>query len=295
MILIVGHDDMAGVGASLAAMLRHHGHEAVSVACNVPFGYRGTQVVTSVNDLADAADVIYVHSPCIDLRSSLYAPGKWLLPINLWKYVGRKPVVAHYHGTELRTHAELRLQHPKVKTVVSTPDLLQWAPEATWLPQPLDAALLDTILTPPSDRITVCQAPSDPDKKHTKILVEASVGAEWELLIARGTHGGVIKAMRAADVIFDHLHPDYYGVAAVEGGALGKVVVRSLGRVLREHVPNCPFVDTTAERLRDTLDDLAGKGRDHLTRLGNSIREWIIDMHWYTAYARLEELIGGQR
>jgi len=55
----------------------------------------------------------------------------------------KKPVVLHYHGTDIRGKAEERKRYYRKADfiIVSTPDLLETLPDATYIPNPVDTEL----------------------------------------------------------------------------------------------------------------------------------------------------------
>ena len=60
----------------------------------------------------------------------------------LWKYLG-KNIVMYYHGSDIRGKGvPFVTKCLASKIYVSTPDLLEYAPGATWLPQPIDLSAL---------------------------------------------------------------------------------------------------------------------------------------------------------
>mgnify|MGYP004008397109 FL=1 len=57
----------------------------------------------------------------------------------LWSGIMKKPVILHHHGSEIRNKKYPRLaNHFVVHKYVSTPDLLEFVPDAEWLPNPVD-------------------------------------------------------------------------------------------------------------------------------------------------------------
>ena len=75
-------------------------------------------------------DIIHVHAldEIVPLLKLLYP---------------KKPVVLHYHGTDIRGKAKERYRYYRKADfiIVSTPDLLETLPDATYIPNPVDTEL----------------------------------------------------------------------------------------------------------------------------------------------------------
>lgn len=74
-------------------------------------------------------DVVHVHAYDTLVR--------WV------KWLARKPIVLQYHGSDIRWRREEKRKYYKHadQIIVSTPDLLEDMPEATYLPNPVDTEL----------------------------------------------------------------------------------------------------------------------------------------------------------
>lgn len=152
---------------------------------------------------------------------------------------------------------------------VSTPDQLDYVPDATWLPVVIDLEKW-TIAEPETDEAgappLVVHAPSNPILKGT---------SEIESVLAPFIEGGLIRYERAsglqpdaaaelirrADILIDQVLLGLYGVLACEGLASGAVVLGHVGDRLRSRVPDeIPIIEATpddlAERLEEVLEDL---------------------------------------
>jgi glycosyltransferase involved in cell wall biosynthesis len=74
-------------------------------------------------------DIIHIHA-----YDTLARWSKWLT---------RKPVILQYHGTDIRGRKDEKRRYHRFadRIIVSTPDLLEEIPEATYLPNPVDTEL----------------------------------------------------------------------------------------------------------------------------------------------------------
>ncbi|MFN8079440.1 MAG: hypothetical protein U0Q19_07735 [Kineosporiaceae bacterium] len=144
---------------------------------------------------------------------------------------------------------------------VSTPDLLDDVPRATWLPVVLDLQRWACATVPlERDRPLVVHAPSNTRIKGTE-LIEPIVErlAEKGLIDYRRITGVANADMPAlfaqADVVLDQFVLGSYGVAACEGLAAGRVVIGHVADRVRERIgEELPIVEATADTLEDVLD-----------------------------------------
>lgn len=165
-----------------------------------------------------------------------------------------------------RDNATLRTYEGHV--LVSTPDLLDDVPEATWCPLVVD---LPRWAAEPSAfarrRPLVVHAPSNPRMKGSD-LIDPVV----ESLHRRGmveyrrleglTTDEMVRAYQGADVVLDQFRIGSYGATACEAMASGNVVVGHVSDEVRERVREgtgreLPVVEATADDLEEVLVALA--------------------------------------
>jgi glycosyltransferase involved in cell wall biosynthesis len=119
------------------------------------------------------------------------------------------------------------------KLLVSTPDLLEWVPEASLAKQSidLDAWAELPLRNRPGEPFVILHAPSDPVIKGTAYLQEAVSGlkaegypVELRVVVGR-PHHEIRQAIAEADVVVDQLLVGWYGGFAVEVMASSRPVV----------------------------------------------------------------------
>ena len=146
---------------------------------------------------------------------------------------------------------------------VSTPDLLDYVPNALWLPVVIDTAEW-TPQGPPLERPVpvVVHAPSNTILKGTREIESVLVPlADRGLITYRRIEGvppsQVGLLLEDADIVVDQLLLGLYGVLACEGLALGRVVVGHVGDSLRSRVPSAvPVVEATPLDLGQVIERL---------------------------------------
>lgn len=247
------------------------------------------------------ADVVHIHGGILWSQLIL----RWLrrrTPKAAW--------VLHYHGNELRLgygrhHASLA-----DVTLVSTPDLLRWRPQATFLPNPIDRAALLAEMGKgrregPSDgRLRVGHFPTSRALKGTAIIQEivATLPNVEFVLCERRPREEQLQLMASCDLVIDQVTPfGAYGLVAIEAMALGKPVVGSYDRA--SYPPGCPIVSVTPGTLLGELERLIGEGPAAFERLRRLGEQYVARFHSPTrigdelerAYARALELRAQRR
>lgn len=224
-----------------------------------------------------------------------------------------------FHGSDIRTphrHAELETDSPFIdgwypetdkleKTTarnhelvraaecpvfVSTPDLLDFLPDATWLPVVVDPEPWRRAATRPAlerERPVVVHAPSRRGLKGSEAIAPALRALDAEGLIRYREVTGVPAAEMPAlygdaDIVLDHFVMGGYGVAGCEAMAAGRVVLAHVADRHREVVRrtadmDLPVVEARVGDIgdvirriladRDTYRTLAGHGPEFVARL----------------------------
>jgi hypothetical protein len=153
---------------------------------------------------------------------------------------------------------------------VSTPDLLDFAPTATWLPQPIDLAYLSKFSALRQSRekacsrtIRIAHGPSSRDLKGT-IHVEEAIktlkrrGYPVELVLIEGqNYENALKLCASADIAIDQLLIGSYGQFSVEAMALGLPVICYIRDDLKQKYPlELPIISANPDTIIDVLADL---------------------------------------
>jgi glycosyltransferase involved in cell wall biosynthesis len=234
-----------------------------------------------------------------------------------------KRVVMHYHGCDLRNSKLVLERHPisacaecwpmacnanRVSTrgivrefadlvTVSTPDLLEFVPDALWLPQPVDIAWIEDAATQGKSHIParrskktvwVAHAPSSTQLKGTRFVVDAveklkAKGVDVELaLLTNMPREDVMATIRAADVVVDQLLFGSYGVMAIEAMTLGKPVICHLRPDVIQACADLPIIPASPEDIVDRLADLV-RARGQWPTLGAAGRAYARKVHDSTA------------
>jgi len=153
------------------------------------------------------------------------------LDIALFKLLG-KEIVIHYHGSDARGK-QLPWYNGLADIIyVSTPDLLKYVPNATWLPNvAIDWELPWKEREAYSEhKFRILHCPTNPEIKGTKYIEEAitelkeKYDFEYETITGQ-PHEEILLEMAKCDLYIDQLRIGYYGVSAMECAAMGVPVV----------------------------------------------------------------------
>jgi len=152
-----------------------------------------------------------------------------------------------------------------VPVFVSTPDLLQWIPDALWAPVVVDPAAWssDQARREETGPLVVAHAPSDRWLKGTEFIEPMLHGLAADGVIDYRPISGIAHRdmpafYSAADVVLDQFGIGSYGVGAVEAMAAGKLVMGHVDDFTREQVSQrtglaVPIHEATPDSLEPAL------------------------------------------
>lgn len=223
------------------------------------------------------ADVVHIHGGILWSQLVL----RWLhrrTPSAAW--------ILHYHGNELRQGYGRYHRSLADLTLVSTPDLLKWRPEAIFLPNPVsrEALLAEMGESPPrpkgSAKIRVGHFPTSRALKGTALIVEAIARLpDVEFVLCEGRpRPEQLGLMTSCDIVIDQVTLfGAYGLVAIEAMALGKPVIGSYDRA--SYPADCPIVAVTPQTLVGELERLISEGRPEFERLGALGEHYVASFH----------------
>jgi glycosyltransferase involved in cell wall biosynthesis len=287
---------------SMASAQRQLGHQVLAVLYRGPQGpvegavdldqlLAGPPLVRKLRrgqilaHLAAHYDVFHFHYLSAFLRS--YAD------VRLLKALG-KTVIFHLHGCDIRDPVRVRatgaisacaecpaqcltpakVALPKVlaryvdRVIVSTPDLLDFVPDADYIPNPVDASAWKVAPAADADQQgqstgwVVAHAPSNRAIKGTKHLEAAVAALQAEglpvrLKLLEGlSQDELRRECSKADLVVDQVLVGWYGVFTLEMLAMGKPVVVYLRPDLLQIERDLPVATANPTTLHDVLRDL---------------------------------------
>ena len=103
-----------------------YGVRSKFIRCCMPI-YSGYRVLKMLKHIKNY-DILHFHA---------FGGITFYMDFPLWKMLGKK-IILHYHGTELRRfEKESPFAHLADRKYCSTPDLIQYGKNITWIPTPL--------------------------------------------------------------------------------------------------------------------------------------------------------------
>ncbi len=147
-----------------------------------------------------------------------------------------------------------------------------------------------------NDKLIIAHAPTAPEFKGTKFIVEAieSLKTNYNIefkLITGLSNDQAIEEYKKADIIVDQLHMGTYGVFAVEAMALRKPVVCWISDYMRELLPkDLPIIIANPDTIKSVLKNLFDN-RDQLSLIGKKSREFVEKYHDSNIVAKNHETI----
>ncbi len=210
-------------------------------------------------------DVWHYHYPYGSLKRSLE------------KRNTDKIYLKHYHGNDLRGRQE------KDFCLVSTPDLLKYAPNGRWLPTPID---LNEIWATSEELAFSNKNEMQEDKiikvahypyyknyssldSYSDALSSLQKEKKCEIInILNQSHLQALRSMASSDVIIGKILPDvgWFGKFELEGMALGKPVIAYISDEMYEKYKP-PIYRTTKDTFKRDLETLL---EDRIEREGLS-------------------------
>lgn len=190
-------------------------------------------------------------------------------------------------GTAQRRALLAELQVPKF---VSTPDLLRYLPEASWLP-----TLTDTtrwLQLPPSNlgahKLRVLHVPSSSALKGTAHIRPAMQRLQEEGIIEYTELRGIPyeempTRVSGADLVIDQVSMGLYGVASVEAMLGGRLVVAQAGEFIRSKIReltgwDLPIIEANPDNLEQVVRDVANNPQTYADRISTG-REFALAVH----------------
>jgi hypothetical protein len=208
----------------------------------------------------------------------------WGLDILLWKLLGKK-VAIHYHGSEARNKGLRFFQRFADAWFVATPDLLEYIPNAIWLPNPIfveDYKQHYTIGT------IIAHSPTNRELKGTRYLIEAvgNIIQQTRLvklhLIEGVSHEQALESMRKATVVVDQLIIGWYGTVTLECMAMHVPVMCYIRDDLKKFIIDSGFAPiwyTSKETIRQDLTDVLFASMDSISDQTEEGYEYVKTVH----------------
>lgn len=204
----------------------------------------------------------------------------------MWSGIMKKPVILHHHGSEIRNKKYPKFaNHLVVHRYVSTPELLDFVPNAEWLPNPVNLDNLKYSETNVTGPLKILHASTNRDVKNTKAVESAitklkSDGLDIQFtLLENVQHVELMEQISKHDLIIDWMNPEFgiYGVFSIESMALGRTVICTLRDSLYEGY-ELPIINSSPESLEVSIKEVYDN-REILVEKGHLGSEFVNRNH----------------
>jgi hypothetical protein len=228
-------------------------------------------------DLIKECDILHYHGQAVS---------QGYRDLVMWSGVMGKPVILHHHGSEIRNKDYPKFANHLVKyRYVSTPDLLEFVPDAEWLPNPVDLTNLKYSKSDSSGPLKILHAPTNREVKNTKAVVDAisqvkDEGLDIQFTLIEDTkHSELISQISKHDLVIDWVNPEYgiYGVFSIESMALGRPVICSLTDSLYSNY-DVPIISIRPTILASKITELCNN-RNILIEKGKVSHDFVQSHH----------------
>jgi len=201
--------------------------------------------------LNEQFDVIHLHAGGI-------FPMDLDIPV-LFKRFGK--VIVHWHGSKLRNYGKSFGSRFADAEIVSTPDLLEYAPDAFWIPNCITWHGFKKIERN-DGKVVIGHAPTNRFYKGTEYFIETMKCIEKEyptvecLLIENTLHDETLKLLQNCDIIvdsigfYDRKQVGWYGVLTNE--------------VQQMEIPCCTWIKSSIQSYLSDNSGITNVTRDNL-------------------------------
>lgn len=243
-ILMITDNDPAGMGIAFTnAINRYTEHTCRLITTAEKYGFAYEKDIHvpdiaeddfgEVEQLLKDADIVHFHV----LRDE----NSHLGPLVIRDYINGKKILHHHHGHPdyIINAAAFNEKYRRLnrKVIVSTPDLLKIAENATWIPNLVP--IFDVQFLPrfdnslPRDIVRICQSPTRKYHKHTQEFKVVMNNLQQKypfvvsLIIEKLPYFECLQLKRSCHVVFDHMR-GWFGISSLESLSQGKPVIAGL-------------------------------------------------------------------
>ena len=228
-------------------------------------------------DLVKECDILHYHGQAVS---------EGYRDLVMWSGIMSKPVILHHHGSEIRNKKYPKFAGTLVKhRYVSTPDLLEFVPDAEWLPNPVNLDNLEYSEPDTTGPLKILHAPTNRQVKNTGAVLDAISqleldGQDIQFNLVEGIqHSELTSLISKNDLILDWLNPEFgiYGVFSIEAMASGRTVICTLTDSLYKDY-DIPIINSSPDELASKIREIC-QNREILLGKGKSGHQFVQQHH----------------
>lgn len=205
------------------------------------------------------------------------------LDIWLLKFIFKKRILIHYHGSDLRLGREKIITYAD-RVFVSTLDLLKFLPSAEYIPNPIYISNIKVENEKYSlhSPIRILHTPTDSSIKGTIYINNAveklkTDGYDIEYMLSVDkNHDDNLKLIQRCDIYIDQILLGVYGVSSIESMFFGKP---TLCYINQKYPGNLPIVNVNSNNLYNELKTLIDSLTTNLEQISESSKKYAIEHH----------------
>jgi glycosyltransferase involved in cell wall biosynthesis len=253
---IMGHEVL------LFDITENYTSENTDISLNLPLKYSKKDILNRFHIISknllriiqkEKFDIFHLHDAGI-------FPHDTDIPL-FFKHFGK--VVVHWHGSKLRNNGRTFGSKFADAEIVSTPDLLEYAPDAIWIPNCIPWHGLSKI-NRNDDRVIIGHAPTDRFYKGTKYFLETMDKLKKKypnvdcLLIENKPHKEAMQLLQTCDIVvdsvgfYDKRQVGWYGVLTNEAQQMG--------------IPCCTWIKSGLEPFLEEPNGIVNVTKDNVAQ-----------------------------
>jgi len=264
----------------------------------IQYPKKGTIMTSSLTsrefiDIVRNSDVIHFNDLLNDVVfpfKSKFRDGKNVELTSLFDNSQR--VLVHHNGSLYRNNS-LRLNafatRHNVSMTVSTPDLLQYGKDLTWLPAPIDLTNPRYSFKPIAfdGECYISHSPTKRIIKGTDIFL--SVCRQYfpeevfPVLIEHTPHDESMRIRSTCQVHYDQFSIGAYGLSAVEGLAIGQIVIVGISDYVKKLIGKHEFINLSGDEQSfiDSIEKAMSMMTNEERRYNRAMagRKWVERVH----------------
>jgi hypothetical protein len=244
-------------------------------------------------DIVRNSDIIHFSDLLNDVVcpfKSKFKDGKNIELCNLFDNSQR--VLIHHNGSIYRKNNQrinMFSNRHSITSTVSTPDLLQYGNNLTWLPAPIDLTNKLYSFRPIAfdKKCYISHSPTKRGIKGTDLFLQVCEkyfpNKVYPVLIEQQPHRASMNIRKNCQVHYDQFSLGAYGLSAVEGLSIGQLVIVGISDYVKKYIGKPEFINVAGieqsfvDSIKKTISIMSNEERRYNRALIG--RKWVEHLH----------------